>query len=247
MFAKKHEQVNDKGLYWEMIKMEIRAFTIAFSKKKAKRKRDEESILLSEMMKLQSKLRATYSDSLKAELERIKFKLSKIVGIKTRGTIVRSRARWYEYGERNSKYFYNLEKKNRKKKHITSLVNNVGDKITNPKDILEEEESFFEEVYTSRNMDPNCPTFNEFFEIAKTCEGVMSIHECEIALKTMENNKTPGTDGLTPEFYRYFRNLLGSFMVNSFNYAFRNGILFPSLNAKELFPLFRRRKRIPNI
>ena len=45
-------------------------------------------------------------------------------------------------------------------------------------------------------MDPNCPTFNEFFktenrlpeEIAKTYEGVMSIHECEIALKTMANN-----------------------------------------------------------
>ena len=51
MLAKKHEQVNDKGLYWERIKMEIRAFTIAFSKKKAKRKRDEESILLSEMMR----------------------------------------------------------------------------------------------------------------------------------------------------------------------------------------------------
>ena len=29
MFAKKSEQVNDKGLYWEMIKMdEIRAFTL---------------------------------------------------------------------------------------------------------------------------------------------------------------------------------------------------------------------------
>ena len=41
----------------------------------------------------------------------------------------------------------------------------------------------------------------------------------------MDNNKTPGTDGLKPEFYRYFWNLLGSFMVNSFNYAFRNGTL----------------------
>ena len=53
----------------------------------------------------------------------------------------------------------------------------------------------------------------------------MSIHKCEIALKTMENNRTPGTNGLTPEFYRYFWNLLGSFMVNSFNYAFQNGTL----------------------
>ena len=112
-------------------------------------------------------------------------------------------------------------------------------KITNPKDILEEEERYFEEVNASRNTDPNCPIFKEFFEIqnslseeiAKTCEGVMSIDECEIALKTMENNKTPGTDGLTPEFYRFFWNLLSSFMVNSFNYAFRNGT--PSISQRQ--------------
>ena len=140
---------------------------------------------------------------------------------------MRSRARWYEHGERNSRYFYNLEKRNQKKKH------NDGDKITNQKDTLEEGTPFFEEIYTSRYMDPNCLTFSEFFEteyalseeIAKTCEGVMSVHECELALITMENNKTPGTDGLTPEFYRYSWNLLGSFMVSSFNYAFRNGTL----------------------
>lgn len=62
MLAKKHEQVNDKGLYWERIKMEIRTFTIAFSKKKAKRERDDESILLSKMMRLQTKLQTSYSD-----------------------------------------------------------------------------------------------------------------------------------------------------------------------------------------
>ena len=44
--------------------MEFRAFTIAFSKKKAKRKRDEESILLSEMMRLQTKLQTSYRDFL---------------------------------------------------------------------------------------------------------------------------------------------------------------------------------------
>ena len=36
-----------------------------------------------EMMRLQIKLQASYSDSLKTELERIKFKLSKIAGFKT--------------------------------------------------------------------------------------------------------------------------------------------------------------------
>ena len=142
-----------------------------------------------------------------------------------------SRARWYKHGKRKSKYFYNLEKSKQKKKHITSLVNNDGDKITNPKDILEEEERFLH----IKKYEPNCPTFSEFFEkenalsekIAKTCEGVMSVHECELVLKTMENNKSPGTDGLMPEFYRYFWNLLSSFMVSSLNnyYAFRNRTL----------------------
>ena len=213
--------------------MEIRAFTIKFSKKKAKRKRDEEIALLSEMTKIQTELQTSYSDSLKIELDRVKSKLSKIATVRTRGTIVRSRARWYEHGERNSKYFYNLEKMNHRKKHITSLIINDDNKITNPKDILQEEERFFRQIYTSTNTDPDCPDFNEFFEIenalseelAETCEGAMSISECERALKFMENNKAPGTDGLTPEFYRYFWDILGSYMVNSFNYAFQNGSL----------------------
>ena len=189
--------------------------------------------------------------ALKTELERTKSKLSKIASIKRRGTIVHSRARWYEHGEQNSRYFYNLEKRNQKKKHITSLVNNDGDKITNPKDILEEEERFFEEIYTSRCMDPNCLTFSEFFEtenalsegIAKTCEGVMSVYECELALITMENNKTPGTDGLTPESYRYFWNLLGSFMVSSFNYAFRKGALSISKRQGIIFLISKKKKK----
>ena len=132
------------------------------------------------MIKLQCKLQTEYSDSLRSELERIKTKLSKIASVKTRGTIIRSRARWYEFGEKNSKYFYNLEKANQRKKHVTSLKINDDTKLTDPKEILEEEERFFKQIYTSRNTNPNGSEFIEFFnaenalseETAKTCEGV---------------------------------------------------------------------------
>ena len=82
-------------------------------------------------------------------------KLTKIASIKTRGTIIRSRARWYEHGERNSKYFYNLEKTNHRKKHITSIFVTDEEKITDPKEILEEEERFFKRIYTSQDMNLN--------------------------------------------------------------------------------------------
>ena len=82
-------------------------------------------------------------------------------------------------------------------------------------------------------MNPNYSVFNEFFktenalseETATSCEGLMSIDECERALMLMESNKTPGTDGLTSEFYRYFWNAVGKFMVESFNYALKYGSL----------------------
>ena len=52
-FLRKYEDVTDKGLFWEMVKMEIRATTIVFAKRKAKQKRDEEKELLQQFSNLQ--------------------------------------------------------------------------------------------------------------------------------------------------------------------------------------------------
>ena len=44
-FVEKYKEVEDKGLFWEMDKMEIRGLTVRFSKLKAKRNCDEEKLL----------------------------------------------------------------------------------------------------------------------------------------------------------------------------------------------------------
>ena len=163
-------------------------------------------------------------------MNKIKAKLEKISATKTHGTIIQSRARWYELGEKNSKDFLNLEKTNQRKKHVTSLINDSGMIITSPKEILKEEETFFQNIYRSSNKDPNLPEFNHFFqaekvlsaEMAATCEGYITIEECANVLKKMEKNKIPGSDGLTVEFYRYFWNAVAKCMVESFNYAFES-------------------------
>ena len=71
---------------------------------------DEENLLTSRFAQPSAKLQTAYSEDEKAELERVKIKLSDFQTEKTRGAIIRSRARWYEHGEKNSKYFLNLEK-----------------------------------------------------------------------------------------------------------------------------------------
>ena len=164
-FIEKYKEVEDKGLFWEMVKMEIRELTVRFSKLKVKRNRDEEKLLTSRFAQLSAKLQTAYSKDDKAELERIKIKFSDFQTEKTRGAIIRSRGRWYEHGEKNSKYFLNLEKLNYWRKHISSLINHNGTRINDPKEILNEERNFFKELYSSGNVDPNSEEFSDFFNV----------------------------------------------------------------------------------
>ena len=41
----------------------------------------------------------------------------------------------------------------------------------------------------------------------------------------MKNNKSPGSDGLTVEFYKMFWNTIKQYYVNSINYSYQNGHL----------------------
>ena len=44
-------------------------------------------------------------------------------------------------------------------------------------------------------------------------------------LETFEDNKSPGEDGFTAEFYKHFFDLVGSDLINSLNQAFVVGEL----------------------
>ena len=137
---------------------------------------------------LQQEIRSNFSEDSKIKMDRVKKKLAKIVAKKTQGAMVRSKATWYEFGEKNSKYFYNLEKRNQKKKHIHSIIKDDGSVIREPNQILEEEENFFKEIYTSKGVTPESDTFEHFFqskglntlkqEDADSCEGFLTLEEC---------------------------------------------------------------------
>ena len=57
------------------------------------------------------------------------------------------------------------------------------------------------------------------------CEGTLTQEECFEALKNMESDKTPGTDGLPAEFYKVFWSDLSSYLISALNYGFDSGHL----------------------
>ena len=52
-------------------------------------------------------------------------------------------------------------------------------------------------------------------ENKESCDGLLDINECKVSLDKMANNKSPGCDGLTAEFYKRHWNLVGQLVVNS--------------------------------
>ena len=79
-------------------------------------------------------------------LDEIKEKLELLYEEKVQGIIIRVRARWHEYGERSTKYFLNLEKRNHVKKHIRKLLIS-GSITTDPNQILSEQKRFYQNLY----------------------------------------------------------------------------------------------------
>ena len=61
----------------------------------------------------------------------------------------RAKCRWVEQGERPTKYFLNLEKRNYNKKTMRELRQENESTTTNDKQILDQIEAYFRDLYTS--------------------------------------------------------------------------------------------------
>jgi hypothetical protein len=83
----------------------------------------------------------------------LKQRLEEILDEKTNGIIFRSKARWYEQGEKCTKYFFNLEKRNYQRKTVRKLVTSKGEVMKNPKEIQKEQRLFYQNLYSSVKQD----------------------------------------------------------------------------------------------
>lgn len=120
------KQGYSKQITWENCKADIKQNTIQFCKKKLKK---------SELVQLQKKVSELEnhieSNHNKEEYLDAKSKLNKMYTEITKGSIVRSKTKWYEEGEMNSKYVMGLEKHKAEKTSISELKTGKGKTVTN--------------------------------------------------------------------------------------------------------------------
>ena len=99
----------DNRTTWEWIKYNIRAHAIQYSKRRAKEKGDKEKCLQNEYTLASNLYESDPCDSNANLFHAAKEKLELFYEEKTKGIIIRARARWYEHGEKSTKYFLESE------------------------------------------------------------------------------------------------------------------------------------------
>ena len=133
------------------------------------------------------------------------------------------------------KYFLNLEKRHLNKKTIKSLQLSDNSVVKKNDEILREAKSFYQKLYTSTVAPKNDLYVDLFFPEGNTlrlneleqqeCGGRLTETECWESLKSMQSNKSPGTDEPPAEFYKLFWKEIHPYLLNASKYAHRNGLL----------------------
>ena len=107
-------------------------------------------------------------DETLARYEVVKNTLNDIANSKAKGAILRSKVRWNEEGEKSTKYFANLEKRNFDTKHISELITKEnGQSISDPKEILKQGADYYHNLYSSNKAVPENTELNSFFNLPK--------------------------------------------------------------------------------
>lgn len=149
------------------------------------------------------------------KLSELQLQLDDIYENMARGAFVHSRRKWLELGEKNTKYFHNLEKRNACINNIHKLK--INHSISeNPQEISHFVEEFYSKLYTEPDTSYDALPFlsslksnaRQIDRVQKSlCDQNISLDEVKKNISRLKNNKSPGNDGLTGEFFKSLSKL----------------------------------------
>lgn len=235
------KSVNSYRLLWEIVKIKIKEFSIKYAVCRKKNEILEEQKVQNQLDDICHKIDKTECDEQllylykqKVELES---KLNHMYSEKAKGIQVRSRAKWIQEGERSTKYFMRLESQRQSLNVINEVQKSNGNITTNSEEILEEISSFYSELYCSKQnsnhnvsefiMNVETPTLSHVSK--EMCDVNITMGELSEVVNNMKENRSPGLDGLTSEFYKTCWPFIDNIVYNMIIETFDKGELCDSM------------------
>ena len=225
----------DIRVFWDTLHAQIRGRIISYAGRKKRSQNMEENKINKKIELLEEEQILDPTDlENKEKLIDLKNKLQEIREIKLKGALLRSRANITNFNEKPTKFFLNLENKNFISKNIRELKLKDGSKIHKPGEILVEMSKFYTKLYSKqeavdinntsfKGIDDKLPKLTENEKI--NLEREITEEELKEVIKRSKNNKSPGPDGYSNEFYKIFWPELNKWMLKLFKKYREDNIL----------------------
>ena len=216
--------------------MMVRGNTIKYSSEKKKKRLKEEKTLEEDIKRLENELYENginINNQTVADLVQKQNQLINVRNEKLEGVMLRSKCRYMDLGEKPTNYFFNLENRYYTSKVINKLIYDDIE-YTKTNEVLNCQKQLYEKLYDNvYEVDEYTPIENIIGENdtklseaeAQKNKGEMTYVEFTKALKNLKNEKSPGLDGFTVEFFKFFWIDIGVFVLRSINYGYKTGSL----------------------
>ena len=146
-----------------------------------------------------------------AEIRDLECSLSSLALREAEGAKIRSRAKWFEEGEKPTRYFFRRENQRAAKNSFDSLLNSQGEETSSPTDMESILVDFYKNLFSKDDLDLHVQqsliddlefTLSDSERVS--CEGDITKDELFMALGGLQTGKSPGSDGLLGGFGRCF-------------------------------------------
>ena len=219
---------------WEVFKLKVKEKIQQYTKAHA----SEEKLIISQLSERITELEDSLETLDKPQLqilENTKIDHAELVHKQSLGVMFRSRAKWALEGERNTKYFLNLERTRYGEKTCYALFQNNGQITQNPREIQQMQEEYFGELYEADSrVSFSLPEMVEnpvSAESSAASEEMFSENEIAKAVKDLKNSSCPGNDGLPIEFYKVFWTRIKTMFIDMINESYQENTLADSLRS----------------
>jgi len=249
----------DPHKVWEYIKVMLRSFAWEEAGIQKSTNNKEEEALAAQINRLQSNKSKLASEGLINEclvidqcIKELEESIKEIWVAKSKKLAFMAGVKWFDEGEKSNKYFLNIIKKRNAKTFIESLQN--GNVIANGQSEVQNlVKDFYSELYDARHdLDDNYDFFypSDLPRLSDgdcdSLDGKFTTKELETTLKTCKES-APGPDGITYKYYEVFWDVIGSYLLESWEYSKLIGILPQSQRQSSITLLPKEGKDITQI
>ena len=215
---------------WEILKTRIKKVSKEFSKRMASEEKVVIGNLSEKVDEYESRLPLTQQEN--EILQDTKRDLEEKLRSRAEGILFRSKVQWYEEGERNTKYFFSLEKVRYNAKTCYKLINDAGIEVQKSDQILREQHAYYQNLYArDEHVNFNLTNGTDIRvpkEIEEAQNQQLSLSDIETAMLKMKNNKTPGEDGIPVDFYKVFWKCLKHPFYNAVLDSYEKQMMYTS-------------------